>query len=104
MGKGDRKSTRGKRFKGSYGVKRPRKISSGFFPTAAAKAAPDATEETVETKPKAKKAPAKKAAPKAKVEKPAAKAAAKKPAAKKPAAKKPAAKKAPAKTEEAGDS
>ncbi len=30
MGKGDMKTARGKRFRGSYGVSRPRKASSGY--------------------------------------------------------------------------
>ena len=71
MGKGDKKSKKGKISSGSYGVTRQKKKKNAF----------------VATKPKAKKAaPTAEEAPTAE-----------KPAAKKAAAKKPAAKKAPAK-------
>ena len=84
MGKGDKKTTKGKRFKGSYGVSRPRKSGKkAYVPkrtkTKKVEAPAEEVEEVVvaeESKPK--KAPAKKAAAK----KPAKKAAAKKPATK----------------------
>jgi ribosomal small subunit protein bTHX len=76
MGKGDKKSAKGKRIMGSFGKVRKRKASNGY--TSPPKSAEN--EETVE-----KKAPAKK--PTAKTT------AAKKPTAKKPATKKPAVKK-----------
>ena len=78
MGKGDKKTKRGKIVNKSYGVRRPRKKSSGYTP------APKAEPVAEETPAPAKKAPAKKTA-------------AKKPATKKTAAKKPAAKKTTAK-------
>lgn len=79
MGKGDKKSARGKRVIGSSGVSRQKKKNTYVAPAAPAKKAAPKTEEV------AKKAAPKKAAPK--------KAAAKKPAAKKAAPKKAAAKK-----------
>ena len=61
MGKGDRKSKRGKITKGTYGVLRPRKKNKFSNETKPAK----------ETKPKAKPAAkAKKSAPKSEKEKP----------------------------------
>jgi 30S ribosomal protein S31 len=45
MGKGDKKSKRGKIFKGSYGKSRPRKMEQS---------APVAAAETADEKPKAK--------------------------------------------------
>ena len=76
MGKGDKKSKKGKIWSGSYGVSRKRKKSSGFVATpkvkkAAPKVEKATTEEKVTKKPAAKKPAAKKA-----------------PAKKKPAAKK----------------
>lgn len=76
MGKGDRKSKKGKRFMGSYGKKRQRKSDNSFTPAD-------------DVKTGAKKTTAKKAAPK--------KAAAKKTTAKKSTAKKTTAKKEDAK-------
>jgi ribosomal small subunit protein bTHX len=64
MGKGDKKSKRGKIIMGSYGISRKRKKSSGFAATPA-KAANVATEEKAEKS-------VKKASPKAAAEKPAA--------------------------------
>ncbi len=61
MGKGDKKSKRGKRIAGSFGVKRKRKASSGYAATPKKKAAPK-TE--TEAKPAAKKTTAKKPAAK----------------------------------------
>jgi 30S ribosomal protein S31 len=75
MGKGDKKSRRGKIVNGTYGRLRPRKKSSGFAANASADKAVVADK------------PAKKVAAKTETEK-------------KPAAKKPAAKKAPAKKTE----
>lgn len=75
MGKGDKKSKRGKIIMGSYGISRKRKKSSGFAATPAKAVAEVAPEEKAEK-------PVKKAAPKAASEKPAAE---KKPAAKKAA-------------------
>ena len=99
MGKGDKKTTKGKRFKGSYGVSRKRKTGKGTYvpkKTTKAKKVEASIEEldtVVETagkeKPKPKQAPAKRAVAK----KPAKKAAAKKPA-NKDSTKKAAAKKA----------
>lgn len=37
MGKGDKKSKRGKLFKGSYGITRPRDKKAAFIPSAAVK-------------------------------------------------------------------
>ena len=86
MGKGDIKTKKGKRIRGSYGKTRKRKSASTVI-APAAKAAPQ--------KAAVKKPAAKKAAPKTAAKKTTA---AKKPAAKKTtAAKKPAVKKAPAK-------
>ena len=78
MGKGDKKTKKGKISAGSYGVRRKRKSTPTYIAKKpkVKKAEPIIEEETVKTEPKAKKP------------------AAKKPAAKKPAAKKPAAKKA----------
>ena len=86
MGKGDKKTTKGKRFKGSYGVSRKRKTGKGTYVpkrTTKAKKVEASVEEldtVVETagkeKSKPKKAPAKRTVAK----KPAKKAAAKKPA------------------------
>jgi ribosomal small subunit protein bTHX len=74
MGKGDKKTAKGKRFKGSYGVSRKRKTGNGMYvpkKTAKAKEVEASIEEldtVVETvtkaKPKPKKAPAKKVASK----------------------------------------
>ena len=99
MGKGDKKTTKGKRFKGSYGVSRKRKTGKGTYVpkgTTKGKKAETSIEE-VDTvveiaekeKSKPKKAPAKRAVAK----KPAKKAATKKPA-NKASTKKAAAKKA----------
>jgi len=67
MGKGDKKTTRGKRFKGSYGVSRPRKKTAAYKPKNSVKAtkveAPVEVAEKVEETP-AKKVTAKKAKPK----------------------------------------
>ena len=65
MGKGDKKTKKGKISQGSYGVTRKRKKSTPIVASAKpkAKVAPKKTEEKAETvKPAAKKAPAKKAA------------------------------------------
>jgi ribosomal small subunit protein bTHX len=97
MGKGDKKTTKGKRFKGSYGVSRKRKTGKGtYVPKGTSKGKKVETSiEEVDTvveiaeKEKSKKSPAKKAVAK----KPAKKAATKKPA-NKASTKKAAAKKA----------
>jgi len=61
MGKGDRKSTKGKRAMGSYGKTRPRANDSA--PVAVAKTKPaSASSQTKAEKPEVKKAPAKKPA------------------------------------------
>ena len=83
MGKGDKKTKRGKIVNKSYGVRRMRKKSSGYTPV------PKAEPVVEETPAQVKKAPAKKAAAK--------KTAAKTTTAKKTADKKTVAKKAPAK-------
>ena len=92
MGKGDKKSKRGKISKGSSGVRRQKKVAV-IEPVEKPKMAK--AKNVAPAKETVKKAPAKKPA----VKKPAAKKpAAKKPAAKKPAAKKPAPKKLATKT------
>lgn len=64
MGKGDKKSKRGKIVRGSYGVRRPRKKTDSIVAAPVkefvAKEVPSKTDVVAE-----KKAPAKKAAPKA---------------------------------------
>ena len=78
MGKGDRKSRKGKIFKGSYGVVRPKKSTiKAFVPTKKKEVKKEVVEEkpaTVKKKVVAKKkaAPKKEAAPKAKAPKAAA--------------------------------
>jgi 30S ribosomal protein S31 len=62
MGKGDRRSRKGKIWAGSYGNSRKRKKSKAAYVPKVKKAAPKAAAEAVEAEPKAKKAPAKKAA------------------------------------------
>ncbi len=62
MGRGDKRTAKGKRFKGSFGNSRPHKVKA-----AAPKAAAPKKEKAVKAeKPAAKKAPAKKAAAKKK--------------------------------------
>jgi len=74
MGKGDKKSKKGKIFSGSYGVTRKRKASTTFVAPKTKKAAPEKETEVVAEKPAAKKPAAKKpAAKKAPAKKPAAK-------------------------------
>ena len=87
MGKGDKKSKRGKISKGSSGVRRQKKVAV-IEPVEKPKMAK--AKNVAPAKETVKKAPAKKSAAK--------KPAAKKPAAKKPAAKKPAPKKLATKT------
>ena len=59
MGKGDVKTEKGKRFRGSYGVSRPKKESSGYSaPKKETKA--EAKAEEPKKKPAAKKTEAKK--------------------------------------------
>lgn len=61
MGRGDKKTAKGKRFKGSFGVSRPHKVASKGAKVAAAKvAAPKATAEKA-TAPKAAAAKTEKA-------------------------------------------
>jgi 30S ribosomal protein S31 len=70
MGKGDRRSRKGKIWAGSYGNSRKRKKSHAAFVPKVKKAAPKAAETAEATEAKVKKAPAKKAAaPKKKAEK-----------------------------------
>lgn len=68
MGRGDKKSRRGKISKGSYGARRPRKKAKAIVtPAKPKKKATPKKAETKKEKPKktaAKKAPAKKAATK----------------------------------------
>ena len=62
MGKGDKKTKKGKRFKASFGNARPRMaIVNRVKKNAAPKAAAVAATATEEEKPKAKRAPRKKA-------------------------------------------
>ena len=62
MGKGDKKSKKGKRFKASFGNARPRMaILNRLKKNAAPKAAAVTTAAATEEKPKAKRAPRKKA-------------------------------------------
>jgi ribosomal small subunit protein bTHX len=63
MGKGDKKTKKGKTFAGSYGKTRKRKAATTFVAPKAKKAAPAKEVKEVE-KPVAKKAPAKKPAAK----------------------------------------
>jgi ribosomal small subunit protein bTHX len=84
MGKGDVKTKKGKRFRGSYGITRPKKQSSGY--SAPSKA------ESIADEPKTK-APAKKATAKKPATKKATASAEKKTTAKKTTTKKAAAKK-----------
>lgn len=93
MGRGDQKSAKGKRARGSYGITRPRKSDSPAVTTTAKKVKKVAAEKAEPVKkPTAAKKPAAEKKP----------AAAKKPAAEKKTttAKAPAAKKAPAKKAE----
>jgi 30S ribosomal protein S31 len=68
MGKGDKKSRRGKIAIGSYGITRPRNKKSTYVAAASSPAASEAKAEkkpkAAAEKPAAKKAPAKKAAAK----------------------------------------
>ena len=66
MGKGDRKTARGKRTIGSYGVSRKRKKSVKFVAKPKKKKAPAKKTADTAEKPVAKKAPAKKKATPAK--------------------------------------
>ena len=70
MGRGDKRTAKGKRFKGSYGKSRPHKDASIAPAIAAAKKAktPKAAVVAAADKPTVKKAPAKKAAAKKKTE------------------------------------
>ncbi len=70
MGRGDKRTAKGKRFKGSYGKSRPHKEESTVKADIAAAAAKKAKEPKVEkvAAPTVKKAPAKKAAAKKKTE------------------------------------
>ncbi|MEM9053405.1 MAG: 30S ribosomal protein THX [Bacteroidota bacterium] len=67
MGKGDRKSKKGKRFMGSYGKKRPKSNGTAFQPSEikpkkeTKEAAEKPTKKAAPKKTAAKKAPAKKA-------------------------------------------
>ena len=70
MGRGDKRTAKGKRFKGSYGKSRPHKEESTVKADIAAAAAKKAKVPKVEkaVAPTVKKAPAKKAAAKKKTE------------------------------------
>jgi ribosomal small subunit protein bTHX len=57
MGKGDKKTKKGKIWKGSYGNSRKRKVKASYVPSAKVEKAEKAV--VVEAKPKAKKAPKK---------------------------------------------
>jgi 30S ribosomal protein S31 len=66
MGRGDKRTAKGKRFKGSYGNSRPQKEAVSTAPKAAAKAKPakkakDGEKEVTAKKAPPRKAPAKKA-------------------------------------------
>jgi len=65
MGRGDKRTAKGKRFKGSYGKSRPHKVKKASKPAAAPKKEKVAKTEKPVT---VKKAPAKKAAAKKKTE------------------------------------
>jgi 30S ribosomal protein S31 len=65
MGRGDKRSRKGKIFKGSYGNSRPHKVKTAAAPAAAPK---KAKAEKPAKKAAVKKAPAKKAAAKKKTE------------------------------------
>jgi len=65
MGRGDKRTAKGKRFKGSYGNSRPHKVK---VTTVTKSAAPKKEKAAKADKPAAKKAPAKKAAAKKKAE------------------------------------
>ncbi len=69
MGRGDKRTAKGKRFKGSFGNSRPHKVKAVAKPVAKA-AAPAKKEKAAPKaeKPTVKKAPAKKAAAKKKAE------------------------------------
>jgi len=67
MGRGDKRTAKGKRFKGSYGKSRPHKDASIAPAIEAAKKA-KAPKAAAAEKPAVKKAPAKKAAAKKKTE------------------------------------
>lgn len=61
MGKGDKKTKKGKIWKGSYGNSRKRKVKASYVPSDKVE---KADKPVVEAKPKAKKAPKKAAAKK----------------------------------------
>ena len=61
MGKGDKKSKKGKIWSGSYGVSRKKKKAVTFVAKPKAKKSEPKAEEATETKEAVKKAPAKKA-------------------------------------------
>ena len=50
MGRGDKKTAKGKRFKGSFGVSRPHKVASKGAKAAAAKATAVKTEKATKAK------------------------------------------------------
>ena len=70
MGRGDKRSAKGKRFKGSFGNSRPQRVKKTTAAPATAKKekAPKAEKAVKAEKPAVKKAPAKKAAAKKKTE------------------------------------
>ena len=67
MGRGDKRTAKGKRFKASFGKSRPHKAKKAVIPAAATKKEKVVKAEKTE-KPVVKKAPAKKAAAKKKTE------------------------------------
>ena len=69
MGRGDKRTAKGKRFKGSYGISRPHKEESTVkADIAAAAAKKEKAPKADKAAPAVKKAPAKKAAAKKKTE------------------------------------
>lgn len=70
MGKGDKKTKRGKIIQGSYGVRRPRKISVTPVIVETKKKKPEKVTEVIAEKPKVKKVSAKKVSAKKTEDKP----------------------------------
>jgi 30S ribosomal protein S31 len=62
MGRGDKRTTKGKRFKASYGNSRPHKAKSATAPVAKKEKTAKSAEKVAVKKAPAKKAPAKKKA------------------------------------------
>lgn len=70
MGKGDKKTKRGKIIMGSYGVRRPKKVSLAPIPVKKAKKIVEKVVEVTAEKPVVKKEPVKKVAAKKTEDKP----------------------------------